>query len=145
MVKEPAYVIGIHDTRLRKKLVQYFKSHGQGVRAARNGKEVLAQSNDVAPTMILLDLYLTGPGGLEVLRQLRAQGHEEKVIVLAGDSVRTLSSEAFRLGALQIIGRPFSLDQVIGAIRVASGELDEGPDFQELASQRTRSTRVSIQ
>ena len=144
MNKKSAYVIGIHEPRLRKKLVQYFKTHGQQVRAARNGKEVLTQSNVVDPIMILLDLYLTGPNGLEALRQLRAQGHKEKVIVLAGDSVRTLSSEAFRLGALQIIGRPFSLNQIIGAMRVASGELDEEPEFEELPSQKTRQAPVSI-
>ena len=134
MNKKSAYVIGIHESRLRKKLVQYFKSHGQQVRAARHGKEVLTLINDVNPIMILLDLYLTEPSGLEVLRQLRSQGHEEKVIVLAGDSMRTLSSEAFQLGALQINGRPFSLNQVIGAMRVASGELDQDP-VTEMASQ----------
>ena len=144
MNKKSAYVVGIPESRLRKKLVQYFRTHGQQVRAARNGKEVLTQSNDVDPIMTLLDLYLTEPSGLEVLRQLRAQGHEEKVIVLAGASMRTLSSEAFRLGAIQIIGRPFSFNQIIGAMRVASGELDEEPEFEELPSQSTHPAPGSI-
>jgi ActR/RegA family two-component response regulator len=76
------------------------------------------------PSLVVLDLFLTQPSGLETLRQLREQGYSGKVVVLGGLSCQNLVPEASRLGALQIIGRPFNANQVLGAVRVASGDLD---------------------
>ena len=94
---------------------------------AETGGEALNQVNQTHPDVILLDLYLKEPGGLEILRRLRAQGYGGKVIVLAGPSIQTMVSEAFHLGALQIIGRPLDVTHVLGAIRVATGDLDMEP------------------
>ncbi len=80
------------------------------------------------PSLVILDLYLTHPSGLAILRQLRAEGYAGKVVVLGGQSAQTLSHEATRLGALQIAGRPFSASQVLGAVRVANGTLDDDPE-----------------
>jgi ActR/RegA family two-component response regulator len=81
-----------------------------------------------SPSMVVLDLYLTRPSGLEILRQLRAKGFSGKVVLLGGQSAQTLAPEASRLGAIQIVGRPFNANQVLGAVRVASGDLDQDLD-----------------
>lgn len=80
------------------------------------------------PSLVILDLYLTHPSGIEILRQLRAEGYSGKVVVLGGQSAQSLAPEATRLGALQVMGRPFDANQVLGAVRVAKGALDDDPD-----------------
>jgi ActR/RegA family two-component response regulator len=80
------------------------------------------------PSMVILDLYLSHPSGLDILRQLRAEGYVGKVVVLGGQSTQALDPEATRLGALQIVGRPFNASQVLGALRVAKGTLDDDPE-----------------
>ena len=110
-------------TNLKKELTQM----GDVCVEVETGEEALAQVNQNHPDIILLDLYLREPGGMEVLRRLRAEGYFGKIILLAGPSVQTMTSEAFRLGALQIVGRPLDVHHVLGAIRVASGELDTEP------------------
>ena len=80
------------------------------------------------PSVVIVDLYLTHPSGIEILRQLRTEGYSGKVVVLGGQSVQTLAPEATRLGALQIVGRPFNASQVLGAVRVANGTLDDDPE-----------------
>ena len=73
------------------------------------------------PFLILLDLYLQNPSGIEVLSQLRAQGYEGKVILLAGMSVSTEIPKAFYLGVDQVIGSHLGLGQLESAIRSAIG------------------------
>lgn len=80
------------------------------------------------PSLVILDLYLTHPSGIEVLRQLRAEGYSGKVVVLGGQSTQSLAPEATQLRALQIVGRPFDANQVLGAVRVAKETLDDDPE-----------------
>ena len=80
------------------------------------------------PSLVILDLYLTHPSGLAILRQLRAEGYAGQVMVLGGQSAQSLTAEATRLGALQIVGRPFSASQILAAVRVAKGTLDAGAE-----------------
>ncbi len=72
------------------------------------------------PSELILDLYMSHPSGLDILRQLRTQGYGGKVVVLGGQSTQSLTSEALRLGALQIVGRPFTVNQVLGAAGVVT-------------------------
>ena len=74
--------------------------------------------------MVVLDMYVAQPNGLEVLRGLRAQNYEGKVVsIVAGTSVSSLMAQAFQLGVDQVIGGfqgsggPLNLDQVESAIR----------------------------
>jgi DNA-binding NtrC family response regulator len=80
------------------------------------------------PSLVILDLYLSHPSGIQILRQLRAEGYAGKVVVLGGQSAQSLVPEATRMGALQIVGRPFSANQVLRAVRVAKETLNDDPD-----------------
>lgn len=76
------------------------------------------------PLVIVLDMYVAEPGGLEVLRELRAQNFRGKVVALAGTSVSTLMPQAFGLGVDQVIGGfqsmggTLNMDQVESAIKM---------------------------
>jgi DNA-binding response OmpR family regulator len=116
------------DSELRRELKQLSEEKGGGCLVFRGGSRIVETVLEQQPSVVILDLYLTDPSGLEILRRLRASGYQGKVVVLGGQSTQTLAPEAFRLGALQIVGRPFTPDQIMGAARVAGGSLDEDPD-----------------
>ena len=120
-------LVATNEKGFRTEMKKVLAEKGDFCVMAETGQEVLDQVNQIYPDVIILDLYLKEPSGLEVLRRLRAQGYVGKVIVLAGHSVQTMIPEAFRLGALQIVGRPLHVHHVLGAVRVASDELVAEP------------------
>jgi ActR/RegA family two-component response regulator len=121
-------MIATIDPILRANLQQTLKEKGTPFLLLEEGENIIDSVLLHSPSLVVLDLFLTHPSGLEILRQLRDQGFSGKVVMLGGQSTQTLTTEASRLGAVQIIGRPFNANQVLGAMRVARGHLDH--DFQ---------------
>jgi len=120
-------LIATIDPILRKNLQKTLTEKGDPFLLLEEGEDIIEAVFRHTPSMVVLDLYLTHPSGLEILRQLREKGFSGKVVLLGGQSVQTLATEASRLGAVQIVGRPFNANQVLGAVRVASGDLDQDP------------------
>jgi DNA-binding response OmpR family regulator len=86
---------------------------------AHDGEEGLAMMRSHKPDLVLLDLMLPKLGGLDVIRQLRADDPDTPIIVLSakdqeGDKVLALS-----LGADDYVTKPFSVVEVIARVRVA--------------------------
>ena len=48
--------------------------------------------------------------------------------ILRSHLQHTLTPEATRLGALEIVGHPFNARQVLDAVRIANGTLDDNPE-----------------
>jgi ActR/RegA family two-component response regulator len=118
-------LIATIDPALRSNLQQNLSEKGESFLLLQEGEDVIDAVFCHGPSIVVLDLYLSQPSGLEILRQLRTQGFSGKVVLLGGQSSQTLAPEASRLGAIQIVGRPFNASQVLGAVRVASGDLDQ--------------------
>jgi two-component system response regulator YesN len=118
-------LIATIDPILRKNLQLTLTEKGESFVLLDEGEDIMEAVFRHTPSLVVLDLYLTHPSGLEILRQLRERGFSGKVVLLGGQSTQTLAPEASRLGAVQIVGRPFNANQVLGAVRVASGDLDQ--------------------
>lgn len=121
-------LIATADPILRSHLQQTLTEKQDPFLLLEEGENVVDSVFRHHPSLVILDLYLTHPSGLAILRQLRAEGYSGKVVVLGGQSAQSLAPEATRLGALQIMGRPFSANQVLGALRVANETLDDDPE-----------------
>jgi ActR/RegA family two-component response regulator len=125
-------LIATIDPVLRTNLQQTLSAKGEPFLLLEEGEDIIDGVFRHTPSMVVLDLYLTRPSGLEILRQLREKGYSGKVVMLSGQSAQTLAPEASRLGAIQIVGRPFNANQVLGAVRVASGDLDQEVDCSHI-------------
>ncbi len=121
-------LIATIDPILRSHLQQTLAEKGEPFLLLEEGENIVDLAFRHDPSVVIVDLYLTHPSGIEILRQLRTEGYSGKVVVLGGQSAQTLAPEATHLGALQIVGRPFNAGQVLGAVRVANGTLDEDPE-----------------
>ncbi len=118
-------LIATIDPILRSNLQKTLTEKGDPFLLLEEGESIVDSVFRHHPSLVILDLYLTRPSGIEILRQLRAEGYSGKVVVLGGQSAQSLAPEATRLGALQIVGRPFDANQVLGAVRVAKETLDD--------------------
>lgn len=62
--------------------------------------------------LVLLDIYLPGASGLQLLRELRSARREVEVIVVSAAKDSAQIREAFRLGCLDYIIKPFTYERL---------------------------------
>jgi DNA-binding response OmpR family regulator len=62
--------------------------------------------------LVLLDLRVPGVKGLELLKALRDQNPESKVIIITGYASIETAVEAARLGAIDYLAKPFTPDEI---------------------------------
>ncbi len=106
----------IHETKVRESISRGLQMRGYSVASTQDGEEALTHVSQISPSVILIDLYLKNPSGLELLRRLRLQGYRGKVILLSGMSLRTEMSEAYSWGVDHVLCRPLNLDELNCAI-----------------------------
>jgi two-component system, chemotaxis family, CheB/CheR fusion protein len=83
---------------------------------------------------LLVDAYLPGMSGLDLLKKLRADGHHLPAIMITGDSDVAIAVEAMKAGALDFIEKPIGRDELVHSIDRA---LELAVDSQKLAQWRT--------
>ena len=96
----------------------------EGYRAVRAWapQEALRLARGRAPDLVLLDLNLAYPGGLEVLKQVRNHEATRRApIVLVTGSGLELSDEESRL-LVDVVQKPFDIDVMLNAVRKALGD-----------------------
>jgi len=109
----------------RYNICSFLEEKGYQVCVPPHRQDMLPLVKEKNPLVILLDMYVSEPSGLKVLRELRAQNYKGKVVLLAGRSVSSLISETWHFGVEQVIGgfqgngASHNLDQVESAIKMA--------------------------
>jgi DNA-binding NarL/FixJ family response regulator len=89
---------------------------------AATGEEALALFRKERPELVLLDLNLTGIGGLELLRRLLAEDEKVRVVVFSMHAEPIYAARALRLGARGYVSKSAGADELITAVkRVAEG------------------------
>lgn len=132
LLREKGQVVFIvtQETQFGGDLTNWLCHQGYEASLLAGGEETLALAKDKVPSLVVLDLYVKEPSGLDVLRSLRDQGFKGKVILLAGVSVSRLIPEAFHLGIDGVLGHSHERDHLECAIRLAIGP----PNQEALAS-----------
>ncbi len=78
--------------------------------------------------VVLLDYYMPGLGGVEVLRELAQRGVDSRVIIMSGREPGEVAVEAMRLGAFDFISKPLNKAEL--RMRVERALRDRGPSDQ---------------
>ena len=65
---------------------------------------------------LLIDAYLPGMSGLELLAKLRDEGHRLPAIMITGDADVPMAVEAMKAGALDFIEKPIGRPELIASI-----------------------------
>lgn len=104
----------------RRMLRQVLEPAGYAIDEASSGLEALEKYSLHKPDAVLLDIVMDGMGGTEVLTQLRAMDPNAKVIVATADLQMATRDEVFRLGACDLLNKPFQPLEVLAAVRRAA-------------------------
>ncbi|GJL48800.1 response regulator [Candidatus Nitrospira salsa] len=99
-------MIVTHQPQLRNELIEHLSLHGYEVLVPPHRQDVCALVQETNPQVIIIDLYVADPNGLEIVERLRRQGFTGRILIIAGASVRSAVPEALRRGADQAIGGP---------------------------------------
>lgn len=84
---------------------------------AVNGNEILAKLRTTLVDVLLLDISMPGPGFLEVMRRLRANTPECKILVLSAHPEEQYAIRALKAGASGYLTKNHSPDELANAIR----------------------------
>jgi DNA-binding NarL/FixJ family response regulator len=83
---------------------------------ARNGASAIRMATESRPDLVLMDSVMPGLDGLSALRTIKSMHPEMEVAMVSsvsGDAQK--AEEAFRLGACQVLGKPFDAE-IFGAL-----------------------------
>ena len=89
---------------------------GHIVETVETGEAALERVRHRAPDLIVLDLMLPNLDGYQVLRRLRADGHEMPVLILTARTQEADKVLGFRLGADDYVTKPFGVLEVLARI-----------------------------
>jgi two-component system alkaline phosphatase synthesis response regulator PhoP len=89
---------------------------GHVVDTVETGEAALDRIRHRAPDLIVLDLMLPNLDGYQVLRRLRADGHEMPVLILTARTQEADKVLGFRLGADDYVTKPFGVLEVLARI-----------------------------
>jgi DNA-binding response OmpR family regulator len=105
------------DAEMAELLVQGLREESHDVDVARDGKTALQLSSAHSFDLILLDVMLPGPDGLEVARQLRLRGEQVPLLMLtARDAVPDIV-KGLDAGADDYMTKPFSFVELLARVR----------------------------
>jgi DNA-binding NarL/FixJ family response regulator len=91
---------------------------------ADNIREALQLIESDSPDIVIVDLTLKGPGGLELLKDLKARGVDVPVLVLSMHDESLYAERVLRAGARGYITKHEASNEVMAAIRkVLSGQV----------------------
>lgn len=80
---------------------------------ARDGAEAVRCVAERRPDLVLMDIVMPGMDGLAALRMIAATHPDVQVAMLSSVGGRAqLAGEAFRLGAIQVLGKPVEPEQI---------------------------------
>ena len=91
-------------------LRQFFVSKGYTVTVANDGNRALEVICTNRPHLVFLDIRMPGMDGLAVLRHIREADRSIKVIMVTAFGTKEIVEEALRLGAVDFIRKPFTVD-----------------------------------
>lgn len=93
-----------------------FTELGHEVFTTTDGKEGLKLILDTNPDLAFVDVRLGGLGGMEVLKQARAQKPGIKIIIFTGFNDQQIDDDAIKYGAVMCLHKPLGLQALIDVI-----------------------------
>ena len=101
-------------------LEAFLAEEASAIKSLTQSSQVERVFNEFEPDIMLLDLHMPAPDGLEILRNLRSVRESLgflPVIVLTGDTGRTARNSALLLGADDFLIKPLDRQEVVLRVR----------------------------
>lgn len=112
------------DEEIRTLVAAMLERAGHKPELASDGKEGLRKFGERKPHLVLTDIHMPGLDGHDVISALRVLHADVPIIAISGGSAvekDELLLQASRLGASEVITKPFEFEQLAGAVSRALG------------------------
>jgi PAS domain S-box-containing protein len=106
------------EAAIRRSLSLALEKHNYRVLAAADGREavILFEANHDRVRLMVTDVMMPGINGVTLIRLLRAQEPQLRVIAMSGLHDDARRAELIALGVTQIIAKPSSVDEILEAV-----------------------------
>ena len=150
-------VLVVDDDRVTRHLLKsVLEKAGYAVTTAGDGQEALDRARGTgasAPELILLDIWMPGMSGLDVLAQLRDAGLQSRVIVMTSDDTPETLLSALKSQALNFMAKPIDPGALVETVERALSKdaplgieiVSSRPDWVELTVPCTRDAASRIE
>ena len=89
---------------------------------ADNGRDAVRLTQLLKPDVILLDVNMPGMSGLDVVRAVRRQNEEARILLLTLHDAEELIRNAFKLGINGYLLKTDAEEELVRALRVVLGD-----------------------
>ena len=107
------------DDRVVQSIAGVLEDEGFQVITAKSGEEAIEIFEQKKPDVTLLDIWMPGMDGIEVLKRLKRMVPDCQAIMISGHATISTAMTAVKLGAFDFIEKPLSLDVLLMTIRRA--------------------------
>jgi FixJ family two-component response regulator len=130
---------------VRASIVSLVQAHGPfECREYADGEACLAVIDAIEPGCVVLDLQLDEVGGSKLIRALAERQDRFRMVVVTGLSDLATAIEAFRLGAVDFLHKPYEMRALLDAIDRGFHLLEQGGEPPALVAEaRARLARLT--
>jgi two-component system nitrogen regulation response regulator NtrX len=123
------------ETAILASLSGALRDDGYDVATANSGERALEVLGSSEFDIVLLDIWLPGMDGLEVLQKVKSSQPNLAVIMMSGHGTIETAVKATKLGAYDFVEKPLSLDKILVLIKnaLAFNELNQENQRLKLA------------
>ena len=126
------------DDQIRDTLRLFLEEAGHAVAAYASCEGFLAAYRPGEGKCLLVDAYLPGMTGLQLLRHLNEQGHHLPAIMITGSSDVAMAVEAMKTGASDFIEKPVSCTELLASVTRA---IEQSRDTSQRAAWKASATK----
>lgn len=113
------------DNRLRNLLLESINLEGHRAQAVESAEKAVEAFGREKFDILLTDVNLPGKTGLELLPIALQHNPELYALVITGFGTIDTAVEAMKLGASDFLCKPVALNDLLGAVRIAAGRLEQ--------------------
>lgn len=135
---EPVVYVVDDDDQARLAIRSVLEEDNHTVEDFASCEEFLAAFQPGREACLLLDAYLPGMTGLQLLNRLREQGNKLPVIMITGNSDVSIAVQAMKAGASDFIEKPFGRPELLDSVERV---LDQVRDTSQVTIHREKATK----
>lgn len=116
-VSEPTVFIVDDDLAVRDSLKQLLGLAGLRTEVYASAEDFLESNPSSRPACLMLDVRMSGMGGVELHERLLDQRNDIPVLIITGHGDVAMARQSFRMGAADFMEKPFDSDELLQRIR----------------------------
>ena len=116
------------EENIRGSLKGILGDEGYEVCLAEDGESALRMIRAQTPDLVLLDIWIPGIDGIQTLEILKNIDTRTEVVMMSGHGAIDTAVKATKLGALDFIEKPFSIDSILRVVGEALANREKQTD-----------------